>query len=148
MSRQTTRHACCLLLALLVACGARRGADGTPGDDPTASDAGAVSPGGAARAASAPDGTGFAGAPGSSAAEVPAPGAVAPPDRGPWVGPAVEQTPTRDVLCAETGYQPVAPADLDGDGRLDRLAARRDGDRFVLTLHASALISSLPERST
>ena len=136
MSWNATRCAGCLALGLLVACGARRGPDGTPGDDPRASDTGSDSSAAAVSAAAASDAAGFVGARGSSGPDGAGPGAAAPPERGPWVGPAVEQTPVRDLLCAETGYQPIAPADLDGDGRLDRVAARRDGDRFVLTLHA------------
>jgi hypothetical protein len=130
---RTTNGLAWLMLAMLAGCGARRGADGTPGPDTqpersadATTDAGDVptTPEGAADRGSTVDG-----------AAAPESGEV-PPETGPWNGPAVEQTAVRDVLCAETGYQPIAPADLDGDGRLDRVAARRDGDKFVLSLHA------------
>jgi hypothetical protein len=48
----------------------------------------------------------------------------------------VDVTPTRTAICADTRFQPTASADLDGDGRLERVAARRDGDHYVVTLHA------------
>jgi hypothetical protein len=133
-SWQTTRYACCLGLGLLVACGARRGPDGAPGDDTRAAASADATPGLADPAL--PDGTASGDLAAAAAGEATGPDAGDPPERGPWVGPAVEQTAPRDVLCAETGYQPIAPADVDGDGRLDRLAARRDGNQFVLTLHA------------
>jgi hypothetical protein len=38
--------------------------------------------------------------------------------------------------CGDARFQPVAPADLDDDGTLDRVAVRWDGAGFVVTIHA------------
>jgi hypothetical protein len=48
----------------------------------------------------------------------------------------VEVTPVRTAICADTRFQPTASADLDGDGQLERVSARREGDEYVVSTHA------------
>ncbi|MBW2276206.1 MAG: VCBS repeat-containing protein [Deltaproteobacteria bacterium] len=48
----------------------------------------------------------------------------------------VDVTPIQTAICADTRFQPTASADLDGDGELERVSARRDGEHYVVTLHA------------
>jgi hypothetical protein len=38
--------------------------------------------------------------------------------------------------CGDSEFQPAAPADLDGDGAMERVAANRDQDGYALTWHA------------
>ena len=48
----------------------------------------------------------------------------------------VDVTPIQTAICADTQFQPTASADLDGDGELERVSARREGEHYVVTLHA------------
>jgi hypothetical protein len=48
----------------------------------------------------------------------------------------VDVTPVQTAFCGDALFQPTASADLDGDGALERVSARRDGDHYVVSLHA------------
>jgi hypothetical protein len=91
-------------------------------------------------------GCGRAGANGQgTTAEIPtsAPAAAEPPNaeataktaqRGGWA--TVEVTPVVQALCADTAFQPTASADLDGDGELERVSARREDQEYVVSIHS------------
>jgi len=58
------------------------------------------------------------------------------PGEPPVMASGAEVTPASAVICADTRFQPTASADLDGDGELERVSARRDGDGYVVAIHA------------
>jgi hypothetical protein len=47
----------------------------------------------------------------------------------------VSETPVKEVQCGESGYMPLAPVDIDGDGLPERPAAVRNGKNFDVALY-------------